>query len=35
LPQLACLFCRSLTKGLQYVDRGVAYYETRHREQQI
>jgi transposase len=33
--KLACLFYRLLTKGQQYVDRGAAYYETRHREQQI
>jgi hypothetical protein len=31
----ACLFYRLLTKGQQYVDRGAAYYENRHREQQI
>ena len=33
--KLACLFYRLLTKGQQYVDRGAAYYELRHREQQI
>ena len=33
--KLACLFYRLLTKGQQYVDKGVAYYESRHREQQI
>ena len=33
--KLACLFYRLMTKGQQYVDRGAAYYESRHREQQI
>lgn len=33
--KLACLFYRLLTKGQPYVDRGAAYYESRHREQQI
>ena len=33
--KLACLFYRLLTKGQQYVDKGAAYYELRHREQQI
>ena len=33
--KLACLFYRLLTKGQQYVDKGAAYYENRHREQQI
>jgi transposase len=33
--KLACLFYRLLTKGQPYVDRGAAYYENRHREQQI
>jgi transposase len=33
--KLACLFYRLLTKGQQYVDKGAAYYESRHREQQI
>jgi len=33
--KLACLFYRLLTKGQQYVDRGVEYYESKHREQQI
>lgn len=33
--KLACLFYRLLTKGQQYVDRGAAYYESRHHEQQV
>jgi transposase len=33
--KLACLFYRLLTKGQQYVDKGMEYYETRYREQQI
>lgn len=33
--KLACLFYRLLTKGQQYVDKGAAYYESRHREQQV
>jgi transposase len=33
--KLACLFYRLLTRGQSYVDRGAAYYESRHREQQI
>ena len=32
---LAWLFYRLLTKGQQYVDKGAAYFENRHREQQI
>lgn len=33
--KLACLFYRLLKDGQQYVDKGVQYYERRHREQQI
>ncbi len=33
--KLACLFYRLLKHGQQYVDKGVQYYEQRHREQQI
>lgn len=33
--KLACLFYRLLTKGQQYVDKGAAYYESRHRQQQV
>jgi transposase len=33
--KLACLFYRLLTKGQPYVDQGAAYYESRHREQQV
>jgi transposase len=33
--KLACLFYRLLTKGQQYVDKGAAYYESRHRDQQV
>ena len=33
--KLACLFYRLLKHGQQYVDKGTAYYEQRHREQQI
>jgi transposase len=33
--KLACLFYRLITKGQAYVDKGVEYYETRHREQQV
>ena len=33
--KLACLFYRLLTKGQQYVDKGAAYYESRHHEQQV
>ena len=33
--KLACLFYRLLTNGQQYVDKGMEYYEMRHREQQI
>jgi len=31
----ACLFCRLLTRGQQYVDKGAACFESRHREQQV
>ena len=31
----ACLFYRLLKHGQQYVDKGMEYYEQRHREQQI
>jgi hypothetical protein len=33
--KLACLFYRLLTKGQQYVDKGAAHYESRHRQQQV
>jgi transposase len=33
--KLACLFYRLLKQGQQYVDKGTAYYEQRHREQQV
>jgi transposase len=33
--KLSCLFYRLLTKGQPYVDKGVEYYEAKHREQQI
>jgi transposase len=33
--KLACLFYRLLTQGQQYVDKGAAYYESRHRDQQV
>ena len=33
--KLACLFYRLLTKGQPYVDKSAAYYELRHREQQV
>jgi len=33
--KLACLFYRLLTRGQQYVDKGAAYYESRHRDQQV
>ena len=32
--KLACLFYRLVTKGRQYVDRGIEYYESQYREQQ-
>ena len=33
--KLACLFYRLIKHGQQYVDKGIEYYETRYREQQI
>jgi transposase len=33
--KLACLFYRLIKHGKQYVDKGVEYYETKYREQQI
>jgi hypothetical protein len=33
--KLACLFYRLIKHGKPYVDKGVEYYETKHREQQI
>ena len=33
--KLACLFYRLLRHGQTYVDKGVQYYESRYREQQI
>ena len=33
--KLACLFYRLIKHGQQYVDKGVAYYEAKYREQQI
>lgn len=33
--KLACLFYRLVKHGQQYVDKGVAHYEARYREQQI
>jgi hypothetical protein len=33
--KLACLFYRLIKHGQQYVDKGMEYYEQRHREQQI
>ena len=33
--KLACLFYRLIQHGQQYVDKGMEYYEARHREQQI
>ena len=33
--KLACLFYRLIKHGQQYVDKGMEYYEERHREQQI
>jgi transposase len=33
--KLSCLFYRLLKYGQQYVDKGVAFYEARHREQQV
>jgi hypothetical protein len=33
--KLACLFYRLIKHGRQYVDKGMEYYEARHREQQI
>jgi transposase len=33
--KLACLFYRLLTKGQQYVDKGMEYYESRYREKQV
>lgn len=33
--KLACLFYRLLTRGQKYVDKGAAFYESRHREQQV
>ena len=33
--KLACLFYRLIKHGQQYVDKGMEYYEARHREQQI
>jgi transposase len=33
--KLACLFCRLIKHGRQYVDKGSQYYEARYREQQI
>ena len=33
--KLSCLFYRLLKHGQQYVDKGVEFYEAKHREQQI
>ena len=33
--KLACLFYRLIKHGQQYVDKGMEYYEARHRGQQI
>jgi hypothetical protein len=33
--KLACLFYRLIKHGQQYVDKGLEYYETKYREQQI
>jgi len=33
--KLASLFYRLIKHGQQYVDKGMEYYEQRHREQQI
>jgi transposase len=33
--KLACLFYRLMKHGQRYVDKGVEFYEQRHREQQI
>ena len=33
--KLACLVYRMLKWGHEYVDKGLQYYENRHREQQI
>lgn len=33
--KLAVLVYRMLKFGHEYVDKGMQYYETRHREQQI
>ncbi len=33
--KLSCLFYRLLKHGQQYVDKGVEFYEARHREQMI
>ena len=33
--KLSCLFYRLLQYGQQYVDKGVKFYEAKHREQQI
>jgi hypothetical protein len=33
--KLSCLFYRLLKYGQQYVDKGVEFYEARHREQQV
>jgi hypothetical protein len=34
-PKLAVLVYRMLCWGHEYVDKGMQYYEERHREQQI
>src|SRR5258708_2098058 len=33
--KLACLVYRMLKWGHEYVDKGLQYYEARHREQQV
>jgi hypothetical protein len=33
--KLACLCYRLIKDGQRYVDKGMEYYEARHREQQI
>jgi transposase len=33
--KLACLFCRLIKQGQQYMDKGVQYYEARYRDQQV
>jgi len=33
--KLARLVYRMLTWGQEYVDKGLQYYEDRHREQQV